>query len=136
MSMVNCIFCSIVGGEASSHRVAESERALAFLDVNPATEGHTLVVPKVHADDIWDLDPDDGQAVWALAQDVARVLQDGLHPDGLTLFQANGKSGWQHVFHFHLHVVPRWAGDALHKPWEMKEGDPAQLTDVLERLQV
>jgi len=135
MNMVSCVFCSIVAGDASSYPVAESDRALAFLDINPAAEGHTLVIPKAHADDIWDLDPEDGRSVWALAQDVARLLQDGLHPDGMTLFQANGKSGWQHVFHFHLHVVPRWAGDALHKPWEMAEGDPAQLTDVLERLQ-
>jgi histidine triad (HIT) family protein len=132
---VGCVFCSIVAGEASSYQVAESDRALAFLDINPATEGHTLVIPKAHADDIWDLDPEDGQAVWALAQDVAQVLQKGLRPDGMTLFQANGKFGWQHVFHFHMHVVPRWADDTLHKPWEMKEGDAAQLTDVLSRLQ-
>ena len=63
------------------------------------------------------------------------IFQDRLKPDGLTLFQANGKSGWQHVFHFHLHVVPRWAGDALHKPWEVTPGDPAQLTDVMQRIQ-
>jgi histidine triad (HIT) family protein len=132
---VGCVFCSIVAGEASSYRVAESDRALAFLDINPAVEGHTLVIPKAHADNIWDLDPQDGTAVWALAQDVAGLLQDRLRPDGMTLFQANGKFGWQHVFHFHVHVVPRWADDKLHKPWEMKEGDPAQLTDVLRRLE-
>ena len=131
---VGCVFCSIVAGEASSYQVAESDRALAFLDINPAVEGHTLVIPKAHADDIWDLDPEDGRAVWSLSQDVAHVLQERLRPDGMTLFQANGKFGWQHVFHFHLHVVPRWADDSLHKPWEMKEGDPAQLTDVLDRL--
>jgi histidine triad (HIT) family protein len=108
---VGCVFCSIVAGEASSYQVAESDRALAFLDINPATEGHTLVIP-----------------------DVAQVLQKGLRPDGMTLFQANGKFGWQHVFHFHMHVVPRWADDTLHKPWEMKEGDPTQLADVYERL--
>jgi histidine triad (HIT) family protein len=131
---VGCVFCAIAAGESSSYEVAESDRALAFLDINPAAEGHTLVIPRAHADDIWDLDPEDGRSVWSLAQEVAEVLQERLRPDGLTLFQANGKFGWQHVFHFHLHVVPRWAGDALHKPWEMAEGDPAQLTDVLARL--
>jgi histidine triad (HIT) family protein len=136
MSMtIGCVFCAIAAGEASSYQVAESDGALAFLDINPATEGHTLVIPKSHADDIFDLDPEDGRSVWTLAQEVSTLLQDRLRPDGLTLFQANGKSGWQHVFHFHLHVVPRWAGDALHKPWEMAEGDPAELTGVLERLQ-
>jgi histidine triad (HIT) family protein len=134
MSMVSCVFCAIVGGEGSSYPVAESDRALAFLDINPATEGHTLVIPKIHADDIWDLDPEDGASVWSLAQEVAALLQDRLSPDGMTLFQANGKSGWQHVFHFHLHVVPRWAGDALQKPWEMAPGDPAELAEIQERL--
>jgi histidine triad (HIT) family protein len=131
---VGCVFCAIVGGEGSSYPVGESDRALAFLDINPAAEGHALVIPKVHADDIWDLDPEDGRAVWSLAQDIAALLQDRLHPDGMTLFQANGQYGWQHVFHFHLHVVPRWSGDALQKPWEITPGDPAALTDVSERL--
>jgi len=135
MSMVGCVFCAIVGGEGSSYPVAESDGALAFLDINPAADGHTLVIPKTHADDIWDLDSEDGRSVWTLAQEVASLLQERLKPDGMTIFQANGKSGWQHVFHFHLHVVPRWAGDALHKPWEMTPGDPAQLTDVMQRLQ-
>jgi histidine triad (HIT) family protein len=131
---VGCVFCDIVGGEGSSYPVAESDGALAFLDINPAAEGHTLVIPKTHADDIWDLDPEDGRDVWTLAQEVASLLQVRLQPDGMTILQANGKSGWQHVFHFHLHVVPRWAGDDLQKPWEMSPGDPAALTDVSERL--
>jgi len=132
---VGCIFCDIVRGDASSFPVAESDGALAFLDINPAAVGHTLVIPKAHADDIWDLDPEDGRGVWTLAQEVASLLQERLQPDGMTILQSNGKSGWQHVFHFHLHVVPRWAGDALQKPWEMSPGDAAALTDVSERLQ-
>ncbi len=129
-----CIFCAIVAGDAPSHVVAESDRALAFLDINPAVEGHALVVPKAHADDIWDLDPEDGGAMWSLVHDVSLTMLERLRPDGLTLFQANRKAGWQDVFHFHLHVLPRWEGDRLVKPWEMTPGDPEQLAALATRL--
>ena len=132
----NCVFCSIVAGDEPVHVIAESERALAFLDINPATEGHTLVIPRVHAVDIWDLDPEDGNAVWTMVRQMATLLRDRLAPDGMTLLQANGKAGWQHVFHFHVHVLPRWDGDALRGPWEMRSGDPAALAALAERLRL
>jgi len=131
----SCIFCAIAAGEAPSQRVAESEQAYAFLDINPATDGHTLVIPKRHATDIWDLDPEDGRAVWTLAQGVARLLRDRMGTDGMTLAQANGRAGWQHVFHVHIHVIPRWDGDGLMQPWRMTPGDPARLAAIAERLQ-
>jgi histidine triad (HIT) family protein len=112
-----CIFCSIVAGDVPAEVVGENERALAFMDINPANDGHTLVISKAHADDLWDLDPDDGRAVWALTQATANAIRAGIAPDGLTLVQANRKAGWQDVFHFHLHLVPRWEGDDLVKPW-------------------
>jgi histidine triad (HIT) family protein len=115
--VIACIFCSIVAGTAPSELVAESERALAVMDINPAADGHTLVISKAHAVDIWDLTPSDGSAVWDLGMKVSEAIRDGLNPDGLTLFQANRHAGWQDVFHFHLHLVPRWEGDALVKPW-------------------
>src|SRR5439155_15453465 len=93
--MISCVFCSIAAEEAPSYNVAESDRAVAFLDINPAAAGHTLVIPKAHADDIWDLDPEDGRAVWSLAQEVAGQLSERLEPDGMTIFQANRKSGGQ-----------------------------------------
>ncbi|HTG46026.1 MAG TPA: HIT domain-containing protein, partial [Actinomycetota bacterium] len=88
MSDAGCIFCAIASGTSPSYRVGESDRALAFLDINPATEGHTLVIPKRHAADIWDLDPEDGRAMWSLGQEVAALLRDRLRPDGMTVFQA------------------------------------------------
>jgi histidine triad (HIT) family protein len=115
--VTDCVFCNIVAGTAPSERVAESERALAVMDINPAADGHTLVITKAHAVDIWDLTPSDGSAVWDLAMKVSEAIRDGLNPDGLTLFQANRRAGWQDVFHFHLHLVPRWQDDALVKPW-------------------
>jgi histidine triad (HIT) family protein len=116
--VTNCVFCDIVAGRAPSERVARNERALAIMDINPATDGHTLVVSKEHAEDIWTLGAEDGQAVWSLTSVVAKAIRDGLQPEGLTLFQANRKAGWQDVFHFHLHLVPRWSTDDLTKPWQ------------------
>jgi histidine triad (HIT) family protein len=130
----DCIFCRITAGDIASYPVAEAERALAFLDVNPASEGHTLVVPREHRIDIWDLPADDGLAIWALAQHVAGILHDALRPDGMTLYQANRRAGFQDVFHFHLHVVPRWHGDGLRKAWESRPADPGHLAATAERL--
>jgi histidine triad (HIT) family protein len=110
--------------------VGESDGALAFLDINPAADGHTLVIPRAHAADIWDLDPVDGAAVWLLAQQVAARLKTVLQPDGLTLFQANRSAGWQDVRHLHLHLVPRWYWDQLVKPWDEALADPARVPEV------
>jgi histidine triad (HIT) family protein len=134
VSEPNCIFCAIVAGTTPSFRVAGSDLAYAFLDINPATDGHTLVIPKAHATDIWDLDPEDGRATWTLAQDVAGLLRDRMRADGMTLAQANGRAGWQHVFHVHIHVIPRWEGDGLIQPWHMTPGDPARLEEIADRL--
>jgi histidine triad (HIT) family protein len=129
VSAAGCVFCDIVAGTAPAEVVAENDRALAFMDINPAADGHTLVVSKAHADDIWDLDAEDGAAVWWLTQGVADAIRAGLEPEGLTLFQANARAGWQDVFHFHLHLVPRWKDDDLVKPWgpsaSRRDGVPA-----------
>jgi histidine triad (HIT) family protein len=108
----------------------ESNRATAFLDVNPAGQGHTLVIPRSHATDIWGLTEEDADEVWRLTRRVAHRLREGLEPEGLTLFQANGSAGWQDVFHVHIHLVPRWAGDRLIKPWEGAPGDPSRLDQL------
>ena len=132
--MQGCVFCGIVDGDLPSRVVGENARAVAFLDINPATDGHTLVIPRTHADDIWDLNDEDAAAVWDLTRAVAARLRDVLEPDGLTLFQANRTAGWQDVFHVHVHVVPRWTGDGLTKPWHTRPGDDATLDRIAERL--
>ena len=112
----------------------ETPHAFAVLDINPAADGHTLVAPRRHADDIFALDQDTGAAVWTLTLAVARRLEDVLTPDGMTLFQANRAAGWQDVFHFHIHVVPRWHSDSLVRPWHHTPGDPKRLDEVAARL--
>src|SRR4051794_55261 len=128
--MHDCIFCAIVAGESPFLAVAPSDKALAFLDVNPAGRGPTLVVPKRHAADILGLSPEDGVATWSLVTETATRLQAKLKPDGMTLFQANRRAGWQDVFHFHVHVVPRWSGDGLVRPWESMPADHDELDRV------
>jgi len=113
----DCILCSIADGSSSSWVVGESEAAFAILDINPVTPGHTLVLPKRHARDIWAVSADDFSAVADLTRSMAAVLDERLAPDGLTLFQANRDAGWQDVFHLHVHLVPRYTGDGLLRPW-------------------
>lgn len=134
MSAAGCIICDIVAGVQSAEIVGESDRALAFMDINPATDGHTLVVSKRHADDIWHLELEDGRGVWSLAQGLADAIRLGLEPDGLTLFQANSKAGWQDVFHFHLHLVPRWMDDDLVKPWRPSASRRDGITAAADRI--
>jgi histidine triad (HIT) family protein len=130
----DCVFCGIVARTVPAHTILEDEGTLAFLDLNPATEGHTLVVPRQHADDLLTVDADTAAAVMRTATRVARLLDERLAPDGLTLFQANRTAGWQDVFHLHLHLVPRWEGDDLTRPWTSRPGDPAALAATAARL--
>jgi histidine triad (HIT) family protein len=130
----DCIFCSIVSGSAPARGVDENGGAVAFLDVNPASPGHTLVIPRTHVRDIWDLGSEDSAAVWELTRMVANRVRRSFEPDGLTLLQSNGEAAWQHVFHLHVHVVPRWRNDGLQRPWPIIPGDPAELDLALARL--
>ena len=125
--MSECIFCKIVDGELPATLVASDERALAFMDINPATAGHTLVIPRAHAQDIHDVAAEDLVAAVLLAQRVAGLARERLGADGVTLMQASGRAAWQTVFHFHIHVIPRYTGDPLALPWVPTAGDPEEI---------
>jgi histidine triad (HIT) family protein len=129
-----CVFCAILEGTAPSEPLIETDLAFAFMNSNPATLGHALVIPKRHAVDIWDLAPEDGAAVWSLTHQVALAAREAFSPDGLNLFQANRTAGWQSVFHFHIHVVPRWTGDPLVPNWDEPQGDRRDIPDAAARL--
>ena len=124
---MECIFCAIAKGEASAEIVYEDQATMAFLDINPATSGHTLVIPKMHVRSIYDLDDETAAAVMSTAIRVARGIRNALQPDGMNLLQSNERAGFQSVFHFHFHLVPRWVGDGLRLPWKPEPGD-AQVT--------
>jgi diadenosine tetraphosphate (Ap4A) HIT family hydrolase len=108
-----CVFCRIVDGRGDASVVAESGRALAFLDLRPVTPGHVLVVPRAHAAHLAEVDDDDGAAVWALARRVAAGLRAAGFAEGVNLLLADGAVAWQSVWHVHLHVIPRRRGDGL-----------------------
>ena len=129
-----CVFCGIVNHDVPATVVYEDVRVLAFLDAAPATDGHTLVVPKSHAQDLLSVNLEDLAAVATATQAVARLLDDRLRPDGFTVFQANGQAGWQDVFHLHFHVVPRWKGDPLRLPWKSEPASRQHLATIAARL--
>ncbi len=130
----DCVFCRIIAGELPSLVVAEDEHTLAFLDVNPATPGHTIVIPRNHSRDIHAIGPEDLTATMATAQRVAGLVRDRLDIVGLNLFNNCGAQAWQTVFHFHVHVVPRYANDPIQLPWIPQPGDQDQLRAAHERL--
>jgi histidine triad (HIT) family protein len=119
----DCLFCNIAAGEIPATRVHEDERTIGFMDINPATRGHMLVIPREHAADVLAIGPEDLAACAASAQALARLAKDRLQADGVNLLNACGRDAWQTVFHFHLHVIPRYAGDPLRLPWVPAPGD-------------
>lgn len=119
----DCIFCKIVAGELPATIVDEDERTVSFMDIQPANRGHVLVIPRVHAQDVHTIDPADLQAVVVAAQRLAAKARDNLGAVGVNLLNSSGAAAWQSVFHFHLHVIPRYQGDPLRLPWVPADGD-------------
>jgi histidine triad (HIT) family protein len=119
----DCIFCKIVAGELPATIVAEGERTIALMDIQPASRGHALVIPRAHCTDVRDIDPEDLQAVAVMAQVLAKRMTEVLGADGVNLLNSSGAAAWQTVFHFHMHVIPRYEGDPLRLPWVPKPGD-------------
>jgi histidine triad (HIT) family protein len=119
----DCLFCKIVAGEIPATIVAEDERTIAFMDINPATRGHALVIPRTHARDVHEIDPEDLKAVAAAAQRIAARARERLGADGVNLLNSNGAAAWQTVLHFHMHVIPRYEDDPLRLPWIPSPGD-------------
>lgn len=123
----DCLFCRIVAGEVPSTRVHEDEATVAFMDIAPATDGHVLVVPRDHAADIADIDPEALAACARTAQVIARRAFDALGAEGVNLLNSSREAAWQTVGHFHLHVIPRYAGDPLKLPWAPAAGDDERI---------
>jgi histidine triad (HIT) family protein len=119
----DCLFCKIAAGEIPATRVREDERTIAFMDINPATRGHLLVIPREHSADLLEIGADDLTACLTAAQELAARVKEKLRADGVNLLNSCGRDAWQTVFHFHVHVIPRYAGDPLRLPWVPEPGD-------------
>jgi histidine triad (HIT) family protein len=134
VSAADCIFCKIVGGELPATIVDEDERTLSFMDISPATPGHALVIPRRHARDLLEIEVEELRAVTEAAQRLARRAHERLGADGVNLINSCGAAAWQTVFHFHVHVIPRYTDDPLELPWTPTPGEPGEIAAVAAKL--
>jgi histidine triad (HIT) family protein len=130
----DCLFCGIVAGDVPAQVVDSDEHTVAFMDINPATPGHALVVPRAHSVDLIDIPEEDLEHTARAAQRLARRMDETLDPDGVNILQASRPAAWQTVFHFHLHVIPRYDDDPLELPYVPREGDPDEIAAVADRI--
>lgn len=128
------IFGKIARGEIPAAKVYEDEATLAFLDIGPASRGHTLVIPKDEHADLLRMPPELLAAVGATVQRVARAIQAALAPDGINIIQNNGAAAGQTVFHYHVHIIPRWAGDGAVQLWAPGTAGPDEIEALAQQI--
>lgn len=122
--MSDCIFCKIVNGDIPAAKVFENEHVLAFLDISQVTKGHTLVIPKIHKENVFELTPDIAGQLFEAVPSIANALKNEFHPIGLNTVNNNGEHAGQSVFHFHLHLIPRYGkGDGFGAVWKNNQSD-------------
>src|SRR5579859_1920024 len=130
----NCIFCKIAAGMIPSTKLYEDGDSLAFMDINPANDGHCLVIPKAHFPTLFAIPEEAFAAAGRTVIKVASAVQAALTPDGINLLQANGPGAGQSVFHFHIHVLPRWRDDGLSINWTPRPGDRARIAEIAHKI--
>ncbi len=130
----DCIFCAIVAGELPAERVDEDEHTIAFMDINPWTRGHALVIPREHSKNLYEIEPHDLARTATAAKRLSLRMRDALGCDGVNLLNACEPAAWQTVFHFHVHVIPRYADDPLDLPTQPRSGDSGEIAAAAEEL--
>ncbi len=130
----DCIFCKIISGDIPSFKLYEDDETLSFMDINPASEGHALVIPKSHAANVHEIPDAAISATVRTAKKVATAIEKTLSPDGLNLVQCNGAAAAQSIFHFHMHVLPRSESDDLKLNWGLEPGDMVAIGALAERI--
>jgi len=134
VSQGDCIFCKIGSGELPSERVDEDELTVAFMDINPWTRGHALVIPRKHSKNLYEIDTADFDATMRAAQRLATRMRDSLDCDGVNLLNSCEPAAWQTVLHFHVHVIPRFEDDPLRLPGTPREPEEGELAEVAAEL--
>ena len=132
---MDCIFCLIISGDIPAIKVYEDDQTLSFMDINPGNPGHLLVIPKRHYRNIFDIPAVTAGKIMEVGVKLAGIIRDILNPDGLNLFQSSEAAAFQSVFHFHLHLLPRWEDDSLLLPWKPQPGDMDEIRNVAAQLQ-
>jgi histidine triad (HIT) family protein len=129
-----CLFCGIVAGDVPAQIVDSDEHTVAFMDINPATPGHALVVPRKHSTDLMDVPDQDLERTMVAARRLARRMEETLEPAGYNILNACRPAAWQTVFHYHLHVIPRYEDDPLKLPWIPRGAEPDEIAEVAEKI--
>lgn len=130
----DCLFCKIIAGDLPGTMVDSDELTVSFMDINPVTRGHALVVPRTHSRDLHEIGSEDLVAVTRAAQRLAARARDALGADGVNLLNFCGRAAWQTVFHFHMHMIPRYDGDPLRLQWIPGPGDRDEIAAAAELL--
>jgi histidine triad (HIT) family protein len=130
----DCIFCKLITGDLPGEIVDSDERTVAFMDINPATRGHALVVPRAHSADLMEVADEDLEATNLAARRLAARIDETLAPDGFNILNCCRPAAWQTVFHFHLHVIPRYDDDPLKLPWIPRGAEPAQISEIAQQI--
>lgn len=134
MAEKDCIFCRIANGEIPSATIYENSDVRVILDVAPASRGHALIIPKEHFRDLFDIDAVTAGKIFSMATEVARAMKSVLHCDGMNVVQNNGVAAGQTVFHFHLHLIPRYEGDGVNIGWNPGESTPDELQELAKQI--
>jgi histidine triad (HIT) family protein len=130
----DCIFCKIVAGELPAQKVDEDEHTVSFMDIHPWTRGHALVIPREHVENLYEIGEDDMRRTMLGAQRLARRMKERLGCDGINLLNSCEPAAWQTVFHFHIHVIPRYDDDPLELPTRPQQAEAEDLEKVADEL--
>jgi histidine triad (HIT) family protein len=130
----NCIFCKVLAGDIPSQQVDSDERTVTVMDINPATRGHVVVITRTHAASLFELDDEDLLAAMQTVRRVAERIRETLDPAGFNILHNIGHAAWQSIFHFHVHVIPRYEDDPLKLPWLPEPADPAELARTADQI--
>lgn len=135
MSNNSCVFCKLASGEFSSATVYEDDLFRAILDISPAAKGHTLLLPKKHAANLFELEEPEVSKALSVAKTLAVAIQKTLQCDGINILQNNGTSAGQSVFHFHIHLIPRYEKDGVTIPWKSLSYSDGEATELANKIQ-
>ncbi|KOP81650.1 HIT family protein [Cytobacillus solani] len=131
--MSDCIFCKIVNGDIPSSKVFENEHVMAFLDISQITKGHTLIIPKIHNENIYDLSLEAARNIFEVVPQIANAIKEQFNPIGMNVITNTGEQAGQTVFHYHMHLIPRYgSGDGFGAVWKSHQSDytPSDLQEI------
>ena len=130
----DCIFCAIAAGDGPAEIIEQDEHTVAFMDIYPWTRGHAVVIPREHSRNLYEIGADDLSRTLLSAQQLAQRMRDRLGCDGVNLLNSCEPAAWQTIFHFHVHVIPRYEDDPLQLPVRPEQADPEELAAVAKEI--